>query len=161
EAARGRALAPVEDGPGDVGRLVREREAEEDEHHDGLDQHDADERLVVAHDLGLLPGDGRDVGPEPPAHARVSSERSARTVSTSSAKTAPSGRILPRKISSEVAGVTWSCSKVPASRSLTMDTAVMSVVRKESTKPKVPETMNRVPSSVGLKSARVTTSTPP
>src|SRR5947208_787596 len=82
EAARGRALAPVEDGPGDVGRLVREREAEEDEHHDGLDQHDADERLVVAHDLGLLPGDGRDVGPEAPAHARVSRERSARTIST-------------------------------------------------------------------------------
>ena len=79
---------------------------------------------------------------------------------TSNANTAPSGRILPRKISSEVAGVTWSWSKVPVSRSFTIDTAVMSVVKKDSTKPKVPETMKRVPSSVGLKSARATTSTP-
>ena len=73
---------------------------------------------------------------------------------TSKANTAPSGSSLPSRISSDVAGVTCSCSNVPASRSLTIDTAVMSVVRNESTKPKVPATMNGVPSSVGLKSAR-------
>ena len=56
-----------------------------------------------------------------------------------------------------MAGVTWSCSKVPVRRSFTIETAVMSVVRNVSTKPKVPATMNGVPSSVGLKSARVTT----
>ena len=50
---------------------------------------------------------------------------------------APSGSSLPSRISSEVAGVTWSWSKVPESRSLTMVTAVMSVVRNESTKPNV------------------------
>jgi hypothetical protein len=47
------------------------------------------------------------------------------------------------------------------SRSFTIETAVMSVVRNESTKPNVPATMNGLPSRRGLKSARVTTSTPP
>src|SRR5213596_2499549 len=80
---------------------------------------------------------------------------------TSSAKTAPSGRSFPSRISAEVAGVTWSWSKVPVRRSFTIETAVMIVVRKESTKPKVPATMKGLPSRRGLKSARVTTSTPP
>jgi hypothetical protein len=70
--------------------------------------------------------------------------------STSNANTAPRGRILPRRISSDVAGVTWSWSNVPVSRSLTIDTAVRSVVRNESTKPKTPDTMNGTPLSVGL-----------
>src|SRR6266705_2817824 len=80
---------------------------------------------------------------------------------TSSAKTAPSGRSFPSRISAEVAGVTWSWSKVPVRRSFTIETAVMIVVRKVSTKPKVPATMKGLPSRRGLKSARVTTSTPP
>jgi hypothetical protein len=74
------------------------------------------------------------------------------------AKMAPMGSSLPSRISSVVAGVTCSCSKVPASRSLTMATAVMSTARNERTKPKVPETMNGTPSRVGLNSAEVTTS---
>jgi hypothetical protein len=49
---------------------------------------------------------------------------------------------------------------VPASRSFTTDTAVISVVRNVSTNPNVPATMNAVPSSVGLKRARVTVRTP-
>src|SRR5881296_2823333 len=73
---------------------------------------------------------------------------------TSSAKTAPSGRSFPSRISAEVAGVTWSWSKVPVRRSFTIETAVMIVVRKESTKPKVPATMKGLPSRRGLKSAR-------
>src|SRR6184192_1911973 len=80
---------------------------------------------------------------------------------TSNANTAPSGRSFPSRISPEVAGVTWSWSKVPVKRSFTIETAVMIVVRKVSTKPKVPATMKGLPSRRGLKSARVTTSTPP
>ena len=39
----------------------------------------------------------------------------ASTISTTSkAKTAPSGSSLPSRISSVLAGVSWSCSKVPA-----------------------------------------------
>src|SRR2546426_903153 len=80
---------------------------------------------------------------------------------TSNANTAPSGRSFPSRISPEVAGVTWSWSKVPVRRSFTIETAVMIVVRKVSTKPKVPDTMKGLPSRRGLKSARVATSTPP
>ena len=79
---------------------------------------------------------------------------------TSAENTAPSGRILPSRISIDVAGVTWSCSKVPAKRSLTTDTAMISVVAKVSTKPNVPLTMYGVPSSDGLNSAVGSTATP-
>ena len=90
------------------------------------------------------------------------SKPAASTISTTSkAKTAPSGSSLPSRISSVLAGVSWSWSKVPAWRSFTIETAVSSVVRKESTKPNVPATMKGVPSKPGLKSARVTTATPP
>ena len=78
-AARARA-AVVEHGPRHVGGLVRERAAEEQQHHERLHDHDRHEGLVVPHHGRLAVRHREHVRDEAAAaelHARRSSVRSA------------------------------------------------------------------------------------